>query len=211
MLLDLPEPLEWDPQKYAEMHDLVHALAVQLAQVGNPSEHPWRGVGLAHLLPSDQPRILSSLREAKQETEALVTQLIKGWGFLDCEPTLTFSAANSLSQTYLNLSVAPQADSTARSNEIWLKQADEIEQLVSIGESYSTQVTVLLKQVNGDAFLADLSSFAPVIREIGVSKARIFNKDYRNALKHLNENLGPHKNLWVEFENSAAEPAILRP
>ena len=189
VLLDLPKPLEWDPQKYAELHDLVHALAVQLAQVGNPSEHPWRGVGLAHLLPSDQPRILASLGVAKQETEALWTQLIEAWGLLDCEPTLTISAAGLLSQTYLDLSVAPHADSTARASEVWLKNADTIDQLISTGESYSSQVHALLKQINGDAFLADLSSFAPMIRETGASKARILNKDYRNAVKKLNEHV----------------------
>jgi hypothetical protein len=189
VLLELPKPLEWNPEEYTQIHDLVHALAVQLAQVGNPSTCPWRGVGLAHLLPSDQPRITSSLDEAQEETLSLRQALVEGWGLLSCEPTFTVSVASSLSGIFLDLSEAPQADLATFANEVWFKRANEIDQLVSIGESYANQVNVLLKQINGDAFLTDLSSFAPIIREIGTSKGRIFNKDYRNALKQLGEHL----------------------
>ena len=57
----LPGATHWQRAELRERRDQVAALARRVAELGLPAEHPWRGVGLGALLPSDHQAIRQAI------------------------------------------------------------------------------------------------------------------------------------------------------
>jgi len=55
----------WDQATRRRMVELVRTLADQVRRIGVPDAHPWRGVGLDALLPTDLPRVREAIASAR--------------------------------------------------------------------------------------------------------------------------------------------------
>lgn len=76
--LELSAAPAWDADEVRRRDDLLTELAQRVADIGRPDDHPWRGVGLEAILPTDVERLklrLADLRAAlgaaRAEAEAV--------------------------------------------------------------------------------------------------------------------------------------------
>ena len=53
----LPDPENWSRQECRERRGLIHDLSERIEEIGIPSDHVWRGVGLEAVLPVDIARL----------------------------------------------------------------------------------------------------------------------------------------------------------
>src|SRR5262249_55145234 len=56
--------LHWNSMQYRERVDLLEDVIAHLRQIGNPSEHPWRGVMINAILPTDTTQIAGRIETA---------------------------------------------------------------------------------------------------------------------------------------------------
>ncbi|MEM2100516.1 MAG: DUF4011 domain-containing protein, partial [Thermoproteota archaeon] len=187
--VELPEPTSWTSEHYQIILEQVRSLTRQLEILGDPRLHPWRGLGLTVVLPSDREEIiglcnkaLNSLKELKENLDAAVTML-------SCDQKDNLLFAEHITAVLKKLSSPPQGDLTRLSDPVWVSNMKEITELVDRGKIFAADMKALFKQIKEESFLCDLSLFAPIIKEIGAKRGRFFSREYRKAIKLLKAKL----------------------
>lgn len=180
--IHLPEPLNWGSEKHAQMRELAHSLSLQLGKIGEPRIHPWRGVNLTHILPSEKDNVLNTIQETARYLTDLVGQVDLAEDFLSGSDVNSIADVRALINVLNILTSAPSGDRAAFADTVWLERTDELLEICRQGVAYSTVVSALLLQIEPESLFVEINAFAPIIREIGEKKGRLFNSEYRQAI-----------------------------
>ena len=130
-------PETWSADEFAERHDVIGDLAGRIDVIGRPAEHPWRGVGLSSILPTDVERLedrigalldgLPSFRTAQSILSATLEQ----------SPPTTLGELGPLLSLAGRIDAAPDLDGHALADPAWESRPDEIERLIATGQRHS--------------------------------------------------------------------------
>lgn len=177
---------EWTPADTKQRVELLTELTEHLEAIGKPREHPWYGVELESLLPTDRDRILAKIpavltaldeaEEAARELESLV------------DPNKFHPSCYTTTQMVefvREILAGPKVDPDALANPAWSEELPAIRNLVAVGLVGQKARADLDGKVASVAWTADVATARVAIAAHGRSWFRIFNGTYRAAMATL--------------------------
>lgn len=133
----------WSPDDFAERHDVILELVERIEAIGKPGDHPWHGVGVTTMLPTDVERLvrrIAGIADRLDEISANEAALAKQLGE---EPAATLAGIDALRDLANRIAGAPDLAGDALGSEAWANRTPDIERLVAAGERHTYLVTQL--------------------------------------------------------------------
>ena len=152
----LPDAAAWTPEDVRRRDALLTELAQRVEDIGTPSAHPWRHVGLETILPTDVERLKPRLAELsddlarrRHDTEALATELELG------RPE-NLSVLARADATAARLAEAPDMDGAAFLSEAWTVDTEAVGRLVGFGTLQARLSSELAGRIRESAWTTDV-------------------------------------------------------
>lgn len=181
----IPAAATWSSSRLRQNRDHIALIARHLALVGNPQQHPWRGVMAPALLPSDRHRLTELADHLLLHIRLLLDTLEsvgKPLGF-NVEYTLSYCAPMV---TLCNLLLErPDSDLGGIANPVWLTNHANISALLDDGARFASLHSELLGQVTEEALGRDYVQSRQFVKQMGHSATRFLSGDYWKARKHV--------------------------
>ncbi|MEM1108189.1 MAG: DUF4011 domain-containing protein [Planctomycetota bacterium] len=181
----LDNPAGWDAAHTEAARRVLGELLEQLAAVGTPDEHPWRGAAIASILPMDLQRLAdklpdaaASLRHADEQAHALADAL-------EDDAQLTPAHTQALANLARRLASAPPLDRAAITHDVWTQQATALSEAVEAGLNLAAVRKQLDGKVNDAGWSADLIQARLDLASFGRSWLRWLNPAYKRAKRQL--------------------------
>ncbi|MEM9753687.1 MAG: DUF4011 domain-containing protein [Planctomycetota bacterium] len=181
----LDTPASWTADQADHARRTLEEFLEQLAVVGTPGEHPWRGASIDSILPMDLQRLIeklpdaaASLRGAQQKARALADAV-------EDDAQLTAGHTQALANLARRLAAAPPMDRDAITNEVWSQQATALAELVEAGLNLTAVRKQLDGKVNDAGWAADLAQTRLDLASFGKSWLRWLNPAYKRAKRQL--------------------------
>ena len=177
--------LDWTKGEFKRRLNLLRDLVQHAERIGTPGEHPWRGVELDVILPTDIDRLTAQLPQFYQRLDRLAvagTQLAEHLGVAPPEGLLNISSLAQMASRFL---AAPSMDRVALANAVWQEQPQQITALVETGQSLAEMVSKLQGVIVEAAWETDATAARRNLAAYGRSWFRLFNSAYRDAQASL--------------------------
>ncbi len=193
----LDQPASWTSAQTTAARRTLEEFLEQLAVVGTPDEHPWRGASIDSILPMDLQRLAeklpgaaASLRGASDKARALADAV-------EDDAPLTAGHTQALADLARRLAEAPPLDRDAITHEVWAQQSSALAELVEQGLNLTAVRKQLAGKVNDAGWSADLTQTRLDLASFGTSWLRWLNPAYKRAKRQLAATLTgpPHKPL----------------
>ena len=133
---ELTDVARWTPEDRERRRTLLEEFAFRIGDIGLPQDHPWVGVGLTALLPTDVDRLVRRIADIKQGFDALLLELRSLSSLLHLPEPLTFESLDPISQLAQRLESAPDLPQASFKSEAWERPAEEIAALLALGTSH---------------------------------------------------------------------------
>lgn len=182
---ELRDPLRWTADEIHERVRLLERVDVHLQKVGNPRQHPWRGVMAEAILPMDLDNLKAELPRLTQDLRALAADGEDLDRVLDAGGIRTLSDMDELCRTAEWLMRAPQLDPMALADSVWSECRQQISEILTIGADFQTQQTFLHSLLNDGAWFADVEPIRRELARHGQSMFRWLIRPYRDACTNL--------------------------
>lgn len=183
--IPLPAAASWTNNQLRQNRDNIALVARHLAVVGDPRQHPWRGVMASALLHSDRPKL----------NELLISMLVNLKRLLAFSQSIGNPLGLNIKYTLKNCTLMfalcdlfverPNSDPKAISDSAWLTKQTEIETLLKNGSQYVTLHTSLLDEVTENVLGHDYEQTRSIFKEKGHAVTRFLSGDYWRARKHI--------------------------
>lgn len=134
---ELAEAARWTPDERALRGRLLEEFAHRIGEIGLPGEHPWTGVGLTAMLPTDVDRLMRRIEELKREFDALVAECVELAALLHLPAPARFADLDEARQVAERMSGAPALEQAAFASDAWGRPWEEIAGLLAQGASYA--------------------------------------------------------------------------
>lgn len=184
----LPDAAKWTRPEYREMCGALDDLRTHLCEIGEPSKHPWRGVGLqSPPLPTDVKQVQSRLADLRSVLRAVgeAVRTITADLHIRGQEEPHLRAGQLLARLTTRVLEAPSMDRAAMANAVWESEADGIADLVGQGQQLSRHQDRLQGVVADVAWETDLSTARRCLAAYGRSWLRWLRRDYRDAVAAL--------------------------
>ncbi len=188
---ELARALTWTREEFEQRRRTVRRLGDLLKESGPLGEHPWRGVQLKVVLPTDRERLIPQVEALEVTVGALDTTRHRVRQSLSNGPK-TLDEATRLAKLAPFLRSAPQLDRSSLADPVWTGDLEPLKQLAAAGARYA-----LLRDSLDDIFRAKAWEWDPSdtrhdLQRFGRSLFRVLRGSYRRARD--------------EFEQMAANP-----
>ncbi|QDU44533.1 ATP-dependent RecD-like DNA helicase [Symmachiella dynata] len=177
----LVDALTWSATDLREKQHMLEDLAVHMREVGNPRQHPWRGVRLQSVLPMDRSRIASTLPGLLERLDRLITATNDLADMLCFGDADTLGAISSLAKFADRLRKAPRMDRQAMANPAWIERRQTLVECQKAGQELAANRASLGPLVAEVAWTTDVGAARRDLAAHGRSWFRFFNSDYRRA------------------------------
>jgi very-short-patch-repair endonuclease len=154
----LPEATSWSPDDFHRRVSILQEISHRIDDIGLPSAHPWRHVGLETILPTDVERLkprLAELAEDLGHREAEVRELAT---VLEAENANSLSALARADATAKKLAEAPDLEPAAFEAEAWATDVERTERLIGVGKLQARVAAELAGRVREEAWYTDLQA-----------------------------------------------------
>jgi very-short-patch-repair endonuclease len=187
----LPAATTWTPAAIKQRAHLLHELVRLAEDLGPPETHPWRGVGLASVLPMDLERLARELPGVEAKVRELTAAAGQLAATVRCPPPATLRQIEALIDLVRRLAAAPPADRQALAGDVWRRQRAAIGALVRNGLRYAKCRKRLAHLVSHAAWSTDVRTTRAALAAHGRSLFRWFHREYRKARAALRGVLAP--------------------
>jgi very-short-patch-repair endonuclease len=154
----LSSPESWTPDERKFREGLIGELAQRIVEIGIPGDHPWSGVGLTAMLPTDVERLVRRIDDLKTSLDAVHTSrstLSQSLG-LDV-PGRLGDIADVLKRAR-RVFEAPPLTSSALVAQCWSTEHERINQLIEAGVKWKNLELGLLGILKPQAWSTDVAS-----------------------------------------------------
>ena len=181
----MPEAATWTKEQFDENRDHIHLLGRLVTLTGNPLCHPWRGVRLDALLPSDKSTLLAMTQRLSSVTLGLLSQFKS-----ICQGLGIQLACNAIDRSYLGklleiCVLKPSSDVKGADHRIWNDKIEDIMQLVSVGNERLAIVKSLADRVKLEVLSTDFQAELRAYEFYSNSRLKYFYAEFRRARKAL--------------------------
>lgn len=135
--LRLDRPETWSPDDRARREQLLGELAERITDIGCPAEHPWRGVGLTAVLPTDVERLVGRIAALKQGLEVLSAEQGDLAASLGMEPPAALRDFHAIVAVAHRIAAAPALTSAAMTTPEWEGRRRELDMLLEAGSAHA--------------------------------------------------------------------------
>ncbi|WP_223262616.1 DUF3320 domain-containing protein [Sphingobium sp. SCG-1] len=146
----LESATSWSADGFTDRRSVLAELAERVEAIGIPSEHPWRGVGLAAILPMDVERLVARLAGVLEGLTGLDAAQHALAETLQAEPAPRLADVARLVKLARRVASAPDLTSTALSSQAWPDHRSEITALLDVGAQHAA-----MRDELRDAFLEE--------------------------------------------------------
>lgn len=178
---DFPGSAKWTPADRANRQQLVAQASKLIEQIGLPNQHPWRGLGLETMLPSDAGRIESRLLTLRPALEAVERQARELSESLGLKPVETMGAIDRRIRGGRTLAAMPAADVEALADPCWSNQRDDVLKLVQQGKNLQELKQRLAGKFSDAAWRTDVTATRRELAARGRNWFRWVFPAYRQA------------------------------
>lgn len=179
--LQLTDAIIWSAADLRERKNLLEDLTVHMLEVGNPQQHPWRGVRLPSVLPTDIDRLVSTVREILTRMESIATTSRELANLLQYGTADTLADCSMVAQLGKHLVKSPKMDRRAIASNAWSEHRQSIDELLEAGVALAECRKNLATVVTEVAWSTDVSAARRHAAAHGRSWFRHFSGEYRKA------------------------------
>jgi len=177
----LPDALQWSRVDFRQRLNLLGDLVEHVARIGVPREHPWRGVELEVVLPSDVDRIQGRLPEIARRVDALAAAGRDLAATLRVEEPRSLLELSRLAQLAQRLDAAPPMDRRSLGCAAWVGRRRDIDELLEAGARYAQCRSRLDGVVVEAGWETNVTAARRDLAAYGRSWFRVFRGGYRQA------------------------------
>ena len=127
----------WTPDDVDERETLLGELAQRITDMGLPEVHPWRGVKVANMLPTDVARLMQQITALRHRLAAATQVAEIMAGNLKVVTPQSFERWAELHTTAERLAGAPKLEATAFASVAWDGPKSVGEALLRLGDEYA--------------------------------------------------------------------------
>ena len=154
--LALEAPETWTAGQRQQREELVRDLARRVEEIGPPALHPWRGVGLDFVLPTDLERTLARAASLATRLAALAASQAALAGGLGLEAPARRSDLDPMAALARRLSGTPTLPGHALGADVWASRPQDVKRLLWAGSMHAKLRRLLDGVVAPLAWDADL-------------------------------------------------------
>jgi len=181
----LPAAATWTNSQLKQNRDNIELAAKHLGSVGNPRQHPWRGVMAPAMLPSDRQKLTKLAERLLSNFKLLLDTLGSVGEPLGLKVHYTLAHCAPMVTLCNLLLERPDSDLSGIASPVWLTNKADIAALLSSGCRYAALHSTLLEQVTAEALGQDYVQTGQFIRQMGRSATRFLSGDYWRARKRV--------------------------
>jgi len=130
----LEKALSWTSEQRRQREALVQEIAQRIDDIGLPINHPWRGVGLDYVLPTDVERLIERIGGLKSRLDDLTAGQASLARLIEAAEPKKPSQFLPVVATTQRLSSAPDLSAGALSNSHWTTSPEQIRLLLVTGK-----------------------------------------------------------------------------
>jgi hypothetical protein len=150
-----------------------------------PVDHIWYGVGASELNPFEVDRLRDAIYRLVSSAQELLSPGTDAANFLKTETCRCPQDYLALIQALRILSDLPDGSEEVISKSEWRAERNRITQIVERGKNTSLIREELKGRITGAAWNSDAAAMRKTIAAHGASFLRIFNGNYRTAIKEF--------------------------
>lgn len=164
--LKLVRPEKWLADDFAERHAVIGELAERIDVIGRPAEHPWRGVSLSSILPTDVERLEERLAGIVGRVAAVDEAQTGLASALEVAPARSLDGISILLVLAARVADAPHIDGSAFADPSWEQSANDIASLLAKGKRYGYLRSELASLVSETGWTTDLAEAAAALAQL---------------------------------------------
>jgi len=154
--LDSPQTWTADDRKIREA--VVNDLAQRVGETGLPSAHPWRGVGLTTVLPTDVERLVRRIREIKGCIDAIQNDRSVLSRSLEMDAPIVLGQIAALNERADRIASSLPLSGRALSARCWEVAAEQVDLLIDSGTALKLLESSLTPMIRTGAWTSDASA-----------------------------------------------------
>jgi very-short-patch-repair endonuclease len=176
---------KWTKENCSEYRRLVQEMVSRIEAIGQPSLHPWRGVGVETVLSIDLPPLEKNIQSVAEKLAKLTETTDKLSTQLERHSPTTIEEINkqkTLSEFVLK---APVIDKNALCNSIWESGMGSLRELLNKGMEFEKVVKEIGHKATEATWKDDFTNARIEIAKHGKTLIRFLVPAYRNSIKHV--------------------------
>lgn len=154
--IELEGVLRWSPDDFVKRREVLGELVERLETIGLPASHPWRGVGLDVMLPTDVERMIDRISALQEHLGCFDRDQTALAETLRTEKATKLPETLRLVERAERLARAPDLNSEALANDIW-KDLSSVEAILSAGRAHAALRNELLPAFSPAAWRSDMA------------------------------------------------------
>uniref|UniRef100_UPI0035CB721C DUF3320 domain-containing protein n=1 Tax=uncultured Sphingomonas sp. TaxID=158754 RepID=UPI0035CB721C len=164
--LMLVAPDTWSADDFVERHGVIGDLAERIGVIGRPADHPWRGVGLSSILPTDVERLAERLSGIVGSVSALdVAQAALAF-ILELAPVRSVDDICILVVLAARVAGAPTIEGVAMADPSWERSREDVNHLLAAGQRHGFLRSELAPLVSDAGWTADLVEASAALADL---------------------------------------------
>jgi very-short-patch-repair endonuclease len=156
----------WSADELAARSVLVTELAERVAEIGSPSQHLWRGVGLTVVLPMDVERLAVRIGTLRNSLADLVDRCATLAQMLEKSAPDTLADLDALHAFSLRLATAPDLEGAALGAPAWQDRGREILTLLTAGVGHRALAASLMPVFQDEAWSFDTAPLIEIFQRL---------------------------------------------
>lgn len=175
--LRLPQAATWTPDDLAKCRGILDELIQRIDDIGKPSAHPWRGIGLSIVLPTTLERLMPPIQAIDQSIADLETQARDLAERLEQKPPASIDEITPLSNLASLVGNAPSLEPAALTAAAWDGRITDITDAVQTGSLFRKSAEDLAPHTSSTALIAPLQQLLESLAWLpGDAAADVFDK-----------------------------------
>ena len=177
-----PAPQDWPNTQVGEIRRILGETVERIGMMGNPADHPWRGVRRRVFLRIDEEplsRLIKGANGAVQRLRLLAEQAAQ---FLQQKTPDSLREMELIRTMAGQIAKAPPLDRAAICDGVWDAEADKLHSLVEAGKRLAAARKAYAGMVVDETWSKNHEHAHAVVAARGTSLFRWFLGDYRKAV-----------------------------
>ena len=147
----LSDAVSWSGDGFRERLALVHELAERIGLIGQPSLHPWRGVGLTAVMPNELTRLLERIGASSATLSVVSDAMAAVASQLQQDAPTTTHAFEPIHLLAQRLASAPDLEAAALAHDAWDTERGAIAAMLATGQEWCQASKALQPLLRPDA------------------------------------------------------------
>ncbi|MEW4530630.1 DUF3320 domain-containing protein [Maioricimonas sp. JC845] len=171
----------WSADERRQRQSFLSDLAIHMREIGNPATHPWRGVRLASMIPTDVDRLAGEIPPVLERVNRLLAAAGQLANLIDLPAPQTPLEVSRIALIGKRLAQRPAMDRDAIAAPVWTDRRRQIDEIIESGKTLHRCQEELAETVVEIAWSTDVTAARLDLAAYGTSWFRFFIRRYREA------------------------------